>query len=437
MSNEIRSNIPGRITAPAEMLEPAVAELLRRIPDTWQAYRPDDLTETQSQALFLLTAADMVERRERLRMRMLNHPIVVEATITATGEFGGVEALEALAASLWADWKDAYGQWNRGDTREVAPFHCERLEPAEWRLTPEGVLARQDLADGEQGRVFDFVLRRGIFDGQPRMINGRIFRREPVRGKGALVKMDKSKAEAAAPATVNVGNWGEGGEAFAKAFAGLFAMIQPPPGAIVAKTDDAATGGPRGKGKGKEHLRAWTQPDLDNAIRQYRADRAASYAALRDGLKRNSPAAKKAAKEVYGRNAIARALGVKSRSMVSKSPAWIAIAQDLGLELHRGLVTGTRRTAKPGKIGLDMAVEQKSLDPAGGADNAPAEAALETLERQETILQIKHLARAGRTDKEKADNQRAADELIQRLQREECTDDEARQVVEMVLNRDE
>jgi len=62
---------------------------------------------------------------------------------------------------------------------------------------------------------------------------------------------------------------------------------------------------------------------------------------------------------------------------------------------------------------------------------------LETAERQETIRQIKHLARAGRTDKEKADNQRAADELIQRLQREECTDDEARQVVEMVLNRDE
>jgi hypothetical protein len=33
------SNIPGRITASAEMLEAAVAELLRRIPETWQAMK--------------------------------------------------------------------------------------------------------------------------------------------------------------------------------------------------------------------------------------------------------------------------------------------------------------------------------------------------------------------------------------------------------------
>jgi hypothetical protein len=129
----------------------------------------------------------------------------------------------------------------------------------------------------------------------------------------------------------------------------------------VAPAAAASGAGDRVKKMAKADLRAWTQDDLDKAIREYKAQRAASYAGLRDGSKRNSPAAKKAAKEVYGRNAIARALGVKSRSMVSKSPAWIAIAQDLGLELHRGLVTGTRRTAKPGKIGLDMAVEQKSL----------------------------------------------------------------------------
>lgn len=57
MSDNPLSNIPGRITASAEMLEAAVAELLRRIPETWQAYKPDELSETQEQALFLLTAA--------------------------------------------------------------------------------------------------------------------------------------------------------------------------------------------------------------------------------------------------------------------------------------------------------------------------------------------------------------------------------------------
>jgi len=57
MNDKGKSNIPESITAPDEMLEPAIAGLLRRIPDKWQAYRPDDLTLTQSQAIILLTAA--------------------------------------------------------------------------------------------------------------------------------------------------------------------------------------------------------------------------------------------------------------------------------------------------------------------------------------------------------------------------------------------
>lgn len=62
---------------------------------------------------------------------------------------------------------------------------------------------------------------------------------------------------------------------------------------------------------------------------------------------------------------------------------------------------------------------------------------MEWAERQETIRQIDRLASAGKTARDKADNQKAADDLIQRLQREECTDDQTRQVVEMALNRDE
>jgi hypothetical protein len=75
-----------------------------------------------------------------------------------------------------------------------------------------------------------------------------------------------------------------------------------------------------------------------------------------------------------------------------------------------------------------------SARPTEGADNAPAEEQLETAERQETIRRINAMARAGRSVKEKAANQQAANELIQKLQRGECTDDQARQVVEMALN---
>jgi hypothetical protein len=224
MSNKHpESNIPERVTAPAEMLEPAIAELLRRIPETWEVYQPDSLTEVQAQALFLLMAAGMVERRERLRLRMLNDKIMVEATITATGEYGAGEAIEPLAAEAWALWQEAYRQWRESDRKENSPFHSERLSPSEWRLTDQGVLAKNDLADGGQAAVLDFVLKRGLFDGQRHWLpGGRISQRMPVRGKGSLVKVTKIKEQPGAPDTVNIGNWDEGGEALAKAFSSLF-----------------------------------------------------------------------------------------------------------------------------------------------------------------------------------------------------------------------
>jgi hypothetical protein len=82
---------------------------------------------------------------------------------------------------------------------------------------------------------------------------------------------------------------------------------EPPASAPTAKADP--------------ELRSWTQKELDKAIRQYKAERAASYADLLDAVRRNKPGAKKKAQEIYGRNAIARALGVKAKAMVSKSPA--------------------------------------------------------------------------------------------------------------------
>jgi hypothetical protein len=438
--NNRMSNIPGRITAPDEMLRPAIAELLRRTPETWQTYRPDDLTEIQAQALFLLTAAGMVERRERLRQRMFNHPLVAEATITFTGEYGGVEALKDLAASMWPDWQDAFREWKKGDAANMPSGICERLEPSEWRLTDQGVIARKDLdSDTEaQSAIFNFVLRRGLFDGLPHLLpDGRIIQ-HGVRGKGQLVTMKKTKAEPAAPATVNVGNWKDGGDAFAQAFgpviAKVFETMQAQVEQATAKAAAADAGNNRKK-PAKAEVRAWTQEDLDKAIDEYKAQRAAAYKELADAVRMGRHGAKKKAKTIYGRNAIARALGVKSPSMVSKSPAWIAIAEDLRLELHRERTAqGTRRTVKAGRIGLDLAVEQKSKDADEGADNAPAESPLETAERQETLRQINRLAQAGKTPKDRAKNEEAADALTQKLQRGDISDDQARQVVEMALN---
>jgi hypothetical protein len=221
------SNALDRVTAPAALLEPAIAELLGRIPDTWQAYRPDDLSEILSQALFLLTAAGMVARRERLRVRMADHPLEVDATIQTTGEHGAVQALEPLAAQLWPDWQHAFCRWQESDAREASPFHCTRLEPSEWRLTDQGVLARDDLAAGPSRLVFDFVLGQGFFDGRPRLLpGGRIRVREPVGGEGRLVRMDRRQAQAATTAGPAAEAVPAGVDALARAMCGMFQAMQ-------------------------------------------------------------------------------------------------------------------------------------------------------------------------------------------------------------------
>ena len=94
-------------------------------------------------------------------------------------------------------------------------------------MTDQGVLARKDVVDRKREAI-DFVLKRGFFDGQPRqMPDGRIVQRKPVRGAGALVSMRKVKVDAAVTGTVNVGNWAEGADAFAKAFGGMPAKAAP------------------------------------------------------------------------------------------------------------------------------------------------------------------------------------------------------------------
>ncbi|MGQ9649528.1 MAG: hypothetical protein ACUVXJ_05430, partial [Phycisphaerae bacterium] len=201
---------------------------LRSVPETWAEYDPAMMTEPSERALSLLVAAGMVERRSTFHLRMFGHPVAVEATITVTGEYGGVEALERVAAGVWEEWGQAWQARKDGPTKDAPAFHCERIGREQWRLTADGIQARGNL-ETEAAVVFDFVLKRGFFDGRPRVMpDGRISQRLPVRGKGALEKMELVKADApgAGPAGVSIANWADGGKAFADAFAAAFASIQ-------------------------------------------------------------------------------------------------------------------------------------------------------------------------------------------------------------------
>lgn len=68
-----------------DTLENLVGQMLQSVPETWTDYDPKTLSASQEQALFLLTAAGMIERRMTLRIRMAGQPMGVEASITLTG----------------------------------------------------------------------------------------------------------------------------------------------------------------------------------------------------------------------------------------------------------------------------------------------------------------------------------------------------------------
>lgn len=248
--------------AAEDLIETAVAALLHRVPARWEEYDADSLTATESKALFLLVAAGMVERRIRFRLRLHNHPVAIEATVTATGEYGLAKAMESVLASVWSDWKDAFQAWRAGETRGAPATVTEHLKPDEWRLTDQGVLARVDLDGGHARTALDFVLRRGFFDGGQRLIldasGPRIARRGPDPGTGQLVTMRNVQADAATPGTINIGNWDEGAAAFVSAYEAVSKAKRDgngngapcdgaptgPPSAAVAKVSDDGAGGP-------------------------------------------------------------------------------------------------------------------------------------------------------------------------------------------------
>ena len=168
--------------------------------------------------------------------------------------------------------------------------------------------------------------------------------------------------------------------------------------------------------------RSWTQPDLDEAIREYKAKRAGRYAELKDAIEDGKSEASEAAQKLFGRNAIARFLSVKSQGMVGKSPAWIAMAEDLHLHLKRNGARGTRRTQKPGKIGEEIAQEKAAERVA--RDAVPA---VERREQEETRRQIRQLAKSSEKGKEDAEA------LLEKYEMGEITDEQVRQTVKTLL----
>jgi len=156
---------------------------------------------------------------------------------------------------------------------------------------------------------------------------------------------------------------------------------------------------------GDPEKRSWLQHDLDDAIRKYKAKHASTYHDLVKGVRAGRKVAIDAARDIFGRNAIARALGVKAQAMVSKSPPWREIAEELKLTSGEGRSLGGAR-----RMGLDIAIESKAEE--------EGVTPLDELVKKETLALVK-----------KSMPPEVAANLIERLEAGTIDDEEVREMV--------
>lgn len=210
----------------------AIETLLRTIPERWHDFDHDGLTATDQQALFLLVAAGLVERRFGLRLEMAGRGESIQAKLAATGEYGLVEALDPVLAEIWTKWGDSFIEWKSGEAASSSPFRITRSGSDQWRLTEFGVMARSDLdleapsdeaaaTIGCRQRTMEYVLRTGHQKDRP-----------PMRGEGRLIEMKVESAQAStsgSPMPVIVTNTDELIAEFRKAFIpGIIAALSDP-----------------------------------------------------------------------------------------------------------------------------------------------------------------------------------------------------------------
>ena len=140
---------------------------------------------------------------------------------------------------MWHEWGDAWRKWKETVTSQTSPFHAERQQPEEWRLTAEGITARKDLRAGKLSLVYEFVLKSDFFRNR-KSVQGRSELKRLDRKHGA----DEQEPKSTALPGVRVENWQDGAAAMASALATALQRMSPAGGgteADVSKTEINAT----------------------------------------------------------------------------------------------------------------------------------------------------------------------------------------------------
>jgi hypothetical protein len=163
-----------------------------------------------------------------------------------------------------------------------------------------------------------------------------------------------------------------------------------------SKNEDAGTG----RRSTAVAPRSWTQREVDEAVSAYKARRAGLYERLRQGVQSGDPDAHKRVRKEFGRNAIAVALGVRAKAMISKSPAWQVIAEELHIPRK---ASGVPRRAMT-RIGLDKAIEEKAVQDSVKPDEQAASneilAKIRRLPKSQAEPMAERYLRGGYSDEE-------------------------------------
>jgi hypothetical protein len=128
--------------------------------------------------------------------------------------------------------------------------------------------------------------------------------------------------------------------------------------------------------------RRWTQAEVDAAIRAFKEEHASVYEKLRAGVASGWVTSERKARQLFGRNSLAKRLDVRSSAMISNSEVWRAIAEELGLEGRRK--GELKRQPAPQDV-YEAALEAKAVmnqthdSPADQADVAELEEQLKKL----------------------------------------------------------
>lgn len=90
-------------------------------PERWADFDRDNLSGAEQEALLLLVASGLVERRIGVRGEFAGQAPAIEFTIDATGEYGVVEVLDPVVAELWMNRRPTFEAWKASDAKDSTP----------------------------------------------------------------------------------------------------------------------------------------------------------------------------------------------------------------------------------------------------------------------------------------------------------------------------